>query len=63
MGQPKRLDLPESDNTYSGITIEYIKSRDMLLIHGHYDSYCGIAATKISFKDFCDRLGIDLKRR
>ena len=63
--KPKQLQLPK-DNQYrsSGITIEYVKSRDVLYISGWYDHFVGIESTEISFKDFCDSLGIDpLKKR
>lgn len=64
MSKPKELILPECRNWQtSGIQIEYIKSRDVLYISGFYDSCVGIEGTEISVKDFCDRLGIDIKKK
>ena len=65
--KPKGLILPEGAES-SGIQIEYVKSRDVLYISGWYDDcirgeIVGIEGTEISFSEFCDRLGIDLKRR
>ena len=63
MGKPKELILPETIGyRSSGIQIEYIKSRDALYISGFYDNCAGIEGTEISFKDFCDRLGIDFSK-
>jgi len=59
----KEIILPENSNFQSsGIQIQYIKTRDMLRISGWYDSIVGIEETEISFKDFCERLGIPLRR-
>lgn len=61
---PKEIIFPEQDGYQnSGIQIEYTKSRDVLYISGYYDRFVGIQGTEISFTDFCDRLGIDLKRK
>ena len=58
-GTPKKLLLPEVEGYQSsGIEVEYIKSRDVLRISGFYDLIVGIESTEISFKDFCERLGI-----
>jgi len=60
----KEIILPERKGYQtSGIQIEYIKSRDVLYISGFYDNCVGIEGTEIKFKDFCDRLGIDIKRK
>lgn len=60
----KKLELPENvPYQSSGIGIEYIKSRDVLYISGYYDHFVGIEGTEISFKEFCDRLGIDLGKK
>jgi len=58
--KPRLLEFPE-DNQFrsSGIQIEYIKSRDVLRISGYYDHIVGIEGTEISFREFCDRLGIN----
>lgn len=64
--QPKSIELPErkpNDFRTSGIQIEYIKSRDVLYISGYYDECVGIQETEITFKDFCDRLGINLNKK
>lgn len=59
----KQLIFPETKGYQSsGIQVEYIKSRDVLNISGFYDNFVGIEGTEISVKDFCDKLGIDLKR-
>jgi len=59
MGNPKRIDLPENGEvSASGITIEYIKSRDILHIWGWHGPY-GIEGTNIPFPEFCRRLGIN----
>ncbi len=63
MGKPKELIFPEVKGYQtSGIQIEYTNSRDVLYISGYYDNCVGIQGTEISFKNFCDRLGIDLKK-
>lgn len=61
--KPKKIELPDVDYKSSGIQIEYIKSRDVLYISGYYDHFVGIEGTEISFKEFCDRLGIDLGKK
>ena len=60
---PKELLITDEDWRHSGIQIEYTKSRDVLYISGWYDSCVGIQGEEISFKEFCDKLGIDLKRK
>lgn len=62
MAKPKEIIFPEILNLSSGIQIEYIKSRDVLYISGYYDHFVGIEGTEISFKDFCERLGINLTK-
>ena len=60
----KQLIFPETKGYQSsGITIEYIKSRDVLYISGWFDAIVGIEGTEITFGAFCDKLGIDLKRK
>ncbi len=64
MSKAKELILPEvKGHQSSGIQIEYTKSRDALYISGYYDDCVGIQGTEISVKDFCARLGIDLKKK
>jgi len=61
---PKEIIFPEMEGRQSsGIQVEYTKSRDVLYISGYYDDCVGIQGTELSVKDFCDRLGIDLKRK
>ena len=63
MTKPRELIFPEIKGKQSaGIQIEYIKRRDTLNISGFYDSFICITGTDISFKDFCNRLGIDLSK-
>ena len=63
MGKSKELIFPEVKGHQSdGIQIKYIKNRDILYISGFFDNCVGIEGTEINFKDFCDRLGIDLKK-
>ncbi len=63
MSKSKEIILPERVGYQtSGIQIEYTKSHDVLYISGFYDSCVGIQGTEISVKDFCDRLGIDLRK-
>jgi len=60
----KELQLPEGKGFQtSGIQIEYTKSRDVLYISGYFDNCVGIEGTEISFTEFCNRLGIDLKKK
>jgi hypothetical protein len=54
--------LPEEADR-SGIDITYVKSKDSIEIGGWYDSCVGIQSTRMSFKVFCERLGIDLKKK
>ena len=58
----KALFLPDKCEA-AGIAITYIKSRDVLVISGWFDHIAGIESTEMSVKDFCEELGIDLKRR
>lgn len=60
--RPKKIVMPE-DATSEGMTIEYVKSRDVLIISAFYDHIVGIEKTEISIKDFADRLDIDLGKR
>jgi len=62
--KPKKINLPR-DNEFmsSGIEIEYIKSRDTLIIGGFYDNIVGIESTEIKFADFCKELGIPNAKR
>lgn len=59
-GEPKRIDF---GNESEGITIEYIKSRNVLVIRGHFDHFVGIKSTEISVDDFCEKLGIKIKKK
>ena len=47
----------------SGIDITYIKSRDVLLISGWYDSCVGITSVEIPLAEFFELLGITCKNR
>lgn len=48
----------------SGLGIEYIKRRKMLIIFGWYDSCVGISPVAIPLDEFIAKLGIDsLKRK
>lgn len=53
--------LPEDANR-SGIDITYIKSKDEIEIGGWYDSCVGIQSTRMPFKTFCEKLGINLTK-
>ena len=53
----KALFFPK-DCKHDGISITYVKSRDVLVISGWFDSCVGIEATEITFGEFCDKLGI-----
>jgi hypothetical protein len=57
---PKTLYIGGSGN-YSGITIEYIKSKKLFYISGFYDSCVGIEGKYISLKEFIEYFGITLK--
>ena len=60
----KMLTLPERKGYQSsGITIEYGKGKDTLIIGGFFDAIAGIESTEITVSEFCKRLGIDLKRQ
>ncbi len=60
--RPKKIVIPENA-TSEGVTIEYIKRRDVIIISGWYDHIVGIESTEISMRDFADRLGIDLAKK
>jgi len=59
MTEPKQITFGGGSE---GIQIEHIKSRDALRISGWFDHCVGHGDTEISIKEFCDKLGIDLKR-
>ncbi len=64
MGKSKELTLPETPHPYTGVEITYIKNRDMLDFTCFYDGgYGGMNGVEISVKDFCNKLGIDLKKK
>ncbi len=48
-------------NGSSGISIQYIKSRKVIYIHGWYDHICGMEGKEFPFQEFCEKLGIPLK--
>lgn len=54
MAKPKEI----SWGDHSGISIEYIKSRDTFYVSGWYDTFVGIEGHEISRAEFEDRLGI-----
>lgn len=54
MAKPRRLDWGER----SGITIEYVKSRDTFYVSGWYDSFVGIKGGVMTRAEFEERLGI-----
>jgi hypothetical protein len=57
MAKAKRIDLSaEWDN--SGITIEYVKSRDVFYISGWYDTFVGIEGAEMTRAEFEKQLGI-----
>jgi hypothetical protein len=58
----KNITFP-SDCNSEGIEIEYIKSRDVLRVHGFYNHFVGIEGSEITVKDFADQLGIDLRKK
>jgi len=59
---PKRVDFPlNRDNWHSGITIEWIKTRQTLNIHGFYDNFVGIEGTSVTLREFFDLFGITEK--
>ncbi len=63
MSKSKEIILPEVKGYQSsGIQIEYIKNRDVLYISGYYDNCVGIQGTEINVKEFCNRLGINLRK-
>ena len=45
----------------SGISIEYIKSRNVIVVSGWYDSFVGIESNEIDFNEFCEVLGVPKK--
>ena len=57
MAKAKRIDLTPSYGG-SGITIEYVKSRDVFYISGWYDSFVGIEGGVLTRAEFEERLGI-----
>ena len=57
MGEPKSF-LIESEFKSNGIQITYIKSKKLLRIFGWYGSTGLMDSFEISFKDFCEQLGI-----
>lgn len=63
MTKSKSIIFPEYWNDSSGIEIKYIKSRDSLYISGYYDHIVGIEGTEIKFKEFCNRLDINLGKK
>lgn len=58
MSAPKRIDFTNEDYAHSGITIEYIKSRDVLHVSGWYDTFVGIEGRDITRAEFERELGI-----
>ncbi len=58
---PKTLYLPEEDNRRSGIDITWTPSSGVLDIGGWYDSFVGIQGTRLTLREFFDRLGIKEK--
>lgn len=44
----------------SGITVEYIKRRRAIYLHGHYDHFVGIEGVEIALGDFLRQLGVTL---
>lgn len=56
MASPKRIDISKYGS--AGITIEYVKSRDVFYISGWYDSIVGIGGEEISRAEFEERLGV-----
>lgn len=57
MSKPKRIDITDSLGI-SGISVEYIRSKQVLNISGWYDSFVGIEGARMPLKEFFERLGI-----
>ena len=45
-------------NESSGIMIEFVKSKDLLCIHGWYDSFVGIEGACINIQHFLEAIDI-----
>ena len=60
MGKPKSILI--GDKNDSGILIEHIKSRSVIRIESWYDSGYARSAEYFSVEEFCERLGITIKK-
>jgi len=47
----------------SGISVVYIKSRNVLQVGGWYDHIAGIQSTEIPLPEFLDKLGVPKNKR
>lgn len=59
---PRAVDFTDPDWPRSGITIEYVKSKDMFYVSGWYDTYVGIEGTAISREELFSMLGVPERR-
>ena len=57
-GHGAMIDFTDPDWGHSGITIEYVKSRDMFYIAGWYDSMGGIAGGAVSRSELFTMLDV-----
>ena len=55
MAKPKQITF---GGRFSGVTVEYVKSRDTFYVFGWYDSIVGIEGGEISRAEFERQLGI-----
>lgn len=57
MANPRALTVGDS---HSGVSIEYVKRRNVVCINGWYDHVVGIDGAEVPLKDFFNALGITL---
>ena len=55
MGMPRNIEI---GNKYSGVKIEYVKSRKVINVWGWYDTCVGIEGREMPLWEFCAELGI-----
>lgn len=56
----KKYEIIEGDR--SGISIRHVRSKELICVHGWYDTFVGIEGFSMPLSEFLERLGVNLHK-